>query len=235
MRRTLCVLGGLVLGAALSQFPEYAQQYTQRLGGAVDELRTITAEFDSAATGAGMTRQQALDRYAHSPDTFLVGRGTSMNQTFARYALLSSTLQTLKAADPWQRFTLLPSYFDSDVGRRTLSDFKPAVPVTQEGLIYGGIGFVLGYLIVGILVALCLLPFRRFRRRREVGGWSFGPRPQPRFERVEREVAPAVVLSADEIEAPDEEPERRPAKLTETFERREPLLDTPHDHAPRGI
>jgi hypothetical protein len=42
MRRSLSLLGGLGLGLALSQFPEYAQQYTQRLGGAVDELRIET-------------------------------------------------------------------------------------------------------------------------------------------------------------------------------------------------
>ena len=41
MRRALSILGGLVLGFGFAQFPEYAQQYEQRLGGAVDELRII--------------------------------------------------------------------------------------------------------------------------------------------------------------------------------------------------
>ena len=45
------MIGGLALGVVLSQFPEYAQQYTQRLGGAVDELRIITEDFDRAADG----------------------------------------------------------------------------------------------------------------------------------------------------------------------------------------
>ena len=39
MRRALSVLGGLALGFGFAQFPEYAQQYEQRLGGAVDEVR----------------------------------------------------------------------------------------------------------------------------------------------------------------------------------------------------
>src|SRR5439155_15868204 len=104
LRRSLGLVGGLALGVALSQFPEYAQQYTQRLGGAVDELRVITTDFDHAATEAGLTRGQALDRYQHSADQFLAGRGTSMTATFARYAELTSTLAELKGADALRRF-----------------------------------------------------------------------------------------------------------------------------------
>ncbi|MDR3475428.1 MAG: DUF2937 family protein [Devosia sp.] len=166
MRRSLGVAGGLVLGVALSQFPEYAQQYAQRLGGAVDELHAITADFDNAAAAAGLTRNAALDRYAHSPDTFLAGRGVSMSGTFARYAELSTTLQELKGADPLQRLRLLPAYFDTDVGGRTLDSFEPAVPVTPEGFAYAAAGFALGYLVVSVLCAVLLLPFRWRRRRR---------------------------------------------------------------------
>jgi hypothetical protein len=172
MRRSLSFVGGVALAVALSQFPEYAQQYTQRLGGAVDELRAVTADFDAAAHAAGLTRQAALARYGASPDTFLAGRGASMSATFARYETLSATLAEIRGATPWQRFRLLPRYFDTDVGQRTLDDFKPAVPVTQEGFFYAGAGLLLGYLAVSILYSLVMLPFRmlfpRRRRRRFV-------------------------------------------------------------------
>ena len=71
---------GLVLGGVLlSQFPEYAQQYTQRLGGAVDELRVIIDRFRRrGGRGAGLTRAQALDRYRQAGDSFLAGRGAAM-------------------------------------------------------------------------------------------------------------------------------------------------------------
>jgi len=160
MRRSLSVAAGLLGAVVLSQFPEYAQQYTQRLGGAVDELRVITADFDAAASSAGLTRQTALDRYAHAPDTFIAGRGASMTATFARYAQLSAALQEIRGADPLQRLQLLPVYFDSDVGARTLDDFKPAVPVTAEGFLYAAAGFVLGYLGMSALFSLLRLPFR---------------------------------------------------------------------------
>ena len=166
MRRSLGLVGGLALGVALSQFPEYAQQYTQRLGGAVDELRVITSDFDRAAAQSGLTREQALARYQQSPDQFLTGRGISMSATFARYAELSTTLVELKGADAWQRLRSLPGYLDSEIGARTLDDFKPAVPVTTEGLSYGGIGLLIGYIVVSALYSLLMLPFRRLARPR---------------------------------------------------------------------
>ncbi len=164
MRRTLGVIGGLGLGLVLSQFPEYAQQYTQRLGGAVDELRIITAEFDAAATAAGMTRETALGRYAAASDDFLQGRGVSMQRTFERYEELSATLERIRGADAVQRLTLLPQYMDTEIGARALENFQPAVPVTVEGIAYGGGGFLLGYLVTSGVVRFLMLPFRRRER-----------------------------------------------------------------------
>ena len=89
-----------------------------------------------------------------------------MAATFARYAELSTTLVELKGADAWQRLRSLPGYLDSEIGARTLDDFKPAVPVTTEGLSYGGIGLLIGYVVVSALYSLLMLPFRRFARPR---------------------------------------------------------------------
>lgn len=164
MRRTLGIIGGLGLGLVLSQFPEYAQQYTQRLGGAVDELRIITAEFDAAATAAGMTRETALGRYAAASDDFLQGRGVSMQHTFDRYTELSAMLERIRGADAVARLTMLPQFMDTEIGGRALENFQPAVPVTPEGLAYGAGGFLLGYLVTSGLVRFLMLPFRRRER-----------------------------------------------------------------------
>jgi hypothetical protein len=163
MRRTLGSLVGLGLAIILSQFPEYAQQYTQRLGGAVDELKIVTEEFDRAATTGGLTRVQALERYNASNDDFLAGRGTSMTATFQRYEQLSSTLAQIEGAGAYERLRSLPVYFDTDIGQRTLENYKPAVPVTLEGLAYAGVGFAIGYLVLSAFWRICTLPFRRRR------------------------------------------------------------------------
>lgn len=161
MRRIVAGLGGLGLAMALSQFPEYAQQYTQRLGGAVDELRIMTEEFDRAALAGGLDRTAALARYNASNDAFLAGRGTSMTATFARYDQLSATLARIQTAGPVERFQALPAYLDTDIGRRTLESYKPAIPVTMEGVLYAGGGFIVGYLVLSGLWRFLALPFRR--------------------------------------------------------------------------
>jgi hypothetical protein len=157
------MLGGAVLGLSLSQFPEYAQQYVQRLGGAVDELRIITEQFDAEARAGGLDRDTALQRFSQSPDVFLVGRGASMQQTFARYGDLSATLARVQNTGPVERLELLPKFLDSEIGGRTLDNFKPAVPVTTEGFLWGGAGFVIGYALISIVYGFVTLPFRRRR------------------------------------------------------------------------
>ncbi len=163
MRRIIAGVGGLGLAMAMSQFPEYAQQYTQRLGGAVDELRVITEEFDRAAAAGGLDRAAALSRYNAADDDFLAGRGVSMTATFQRYEDLSATLARIQGADAVERFRSLPNFLDTDIGRRTLESYKPAIPVTMEGILYAGGGFILGYLVLSGLWRFCALPFRRRR------------------------------------------------------------------------
>lgn len=161
MRRIIAGIGGLGLALTLSQFPEYAQQYTQRLGGAVDELRIVTEDFDRAAAAGGLDRAEALGRYEGSSDAFIVGRGTAMAATFTRYEQLSATLARIEGAGPIERLQSLPAYLDTDIGRRTLEAYKPAVPVTVEGILYAGGGFILGYLALSGLWRFCALPFKR--------------------------------------------------------------------------
>lgn len=165
MWRTLSIFGGLALGVVLSQFPEYAQQYVQRLGGAVDELRIIAEDFDRSAATAGLSREEALGRYAGSRDNFLEDRGLSMAATLARYEQLGAMLRRIHGAAGWERLALLPDYLDTDIGARALENFQPAVPVTSEGFVYAGGGFLAGYLLLSAIVNFLTLPFRRRRRR----------------------------------------------------------------------
>jgi hypothetical protein len=160
MRRALSILGGLVLGFGFAQFPEYAQQYEQRLGGAVDELRVIVDDFDRAATAFGLSREDALLRYAVSPDEFLIDRGLSMRTTLERYERLNADLAELQNAGPLQRVQHLDRYLDSDVGARALENYQPAVPVTGEGFAWGIAGTLIGYILFYPFFGFITLPFR---------------------------------------------------------------------------
>ena len=160
MRRIIASIAGIALAVVLSQFPEYAQQYTQRLGGAVNELRIVTERFDREASDAGLDRQQALARYEASSDQFLAGRGSGEAANFVRYEQLQQTLARIQNADALERFQSLPAYLDSDIGVQTLQNYKPAMPVTVEGILYAGAGFLIGFLLMSGIWRFGALPFK---------------------------------------------------------------------------
>lgn len=161
MLKVLSFTGALAGAAALSQFPEFSQQYLQRLGGQVDALGQITAEFDASAEKAGLSRDEALA--SMSGTEFLGYRQEDMRRAFARHERLSSDLALLRVAGPFERVLLPHRFADRDLLEATWADFKPAMPVTTAGLATAGAGFAGGWAAVAGLLSLILSPFRRRR------------------------------------------------------------------------
>ena len=161
MLRLLTLLGGLAGAGALSQFPEFSQQYLQRLAGQVDALGAVVADFDASAAASGLDRAAALAEL--SGTGFLDRRQADMRRAIARYDRLSSDLALLRAASPLERLTLPHRFRDAETLEATWADFRPAVPATADGAISAGIGYVAGW---GLLAGLAALLSRPFRRRR---------------------------------------------------------------------
>ena len=153
------IVGAVVLGVVMSQFPEFTQQYQQRLGGAVDELRIITDEFDRAATDQGLSRDEALAAYTGSE--FLEVRAVDLATTFARYDRLAGDLIVLENANALNRLKNFTHMTDSKLVERTWQAFKPAVAVTSEGLTFAAIGGLAGF---ASFAGLSRLVFRRRRK-----------------------------------------------------------------------
>ena len=82
---------GLIGGVIAAQGPEFAQQYAQRLGGALDELRRQIETLDSDAQATGETRDSAIERLRANADALVARRGEAVRgvqaQPFARMAL----------------------------------------------------------------------------------------------------------------------------------------------------
>ncbi|NKM55057.1 DUF2937 family protein [Rhizobium anhuiense] len=160
--RIIAIVAGLAGGTVFSQAPEFAQQYRQRIGGAIDELRVIVEDFNAQAAEHHLDRQQALNAYAQSSDGFLRDRGVSMRSTITRYdTLLSQQLHLGTAAPVAKPFVLLGNA-DDVVFANTWRDFVPGVPVSFAGLVWGAIGFIGGW----IVAALPGLGARAVRTRR---------------------------------------------------------------------
>jgi len=158
--KILALAAGLAGAGALAQFPEASQHYVQRLAGAVDELSIVVADFDRSAQSAGLTRDEALAELSGS--VFLSARNADMTRTIRRFEALSSDLTLLREAGPVERAVLLPARLDTEIGRRALEDFRPALPLTISGAGFAGVGFLGGY---GLLALLMAFGARLLRRR----------------------------------------------------------------------
>jgi hypothetical protein len=159
MIRTLAMIGGIAGAVALSQFPEFSQQYMQRLSGARTELKVITAGFDLTASAAGYSREEALVKMGGSD--FQNDLRDQMQDNFDRYDRLDASYAALKGSEPLMRLTKLWHFRDTDLVQRTWSEYRPAVPVTADGILCAGIGYMGGWLIVSLLLGAFIRPFRR--------------------------------------------------------------------------
>ena len=163
MWRILAILGGVSGAVALSQFPEFSQQYLQRLAGKVDALSQIAVDFDATAAKNGRSREQALTQMTGTP--LLVDQQADQRAVLARAAVLADNLATLRAANPLARLTMPQRFGDTETLAATYADFRPAIPATSDGAITAGIGYMAGWSGVALLWRIISFPFRSRRRR----------------------------------------------------------------------
>lgn len=152
----------LGVGTTASQLPEFSQQYRQRLGGAIDELAKIAGDFANDARRFGLSVEQAVDRLASNSDQVAAARGDRMRQTLSRLERLKEQKDAYAEAGPFARLAVFAQNVDTELAEATAKDFEPAVPVTVEGLVTAGTGFLVGWFGMKVLLAV----FGRRRRRK---------------------------------------------------------------------
>ncbi|MCF3974055.1 DUF2937 family protein [Paracoccus salsus] len=151
-----------LLATLLSQFPAFSDQYVQRLGGQVDALERIAADFDTSAEKAGLSRDEALRDLAGS--RFRDAHQADLRRAFRRLQRAQQDLTMLRRAGPVERMLLPHRLRDPQTLAATWGDFRPAIPVTVAGLAGAAVGFGLGWLVAA-------LPGLFFRRRSEPRAW----------------------------------------------------------------
>ncbi len=161
--RAATLVAGLGAGIGMSQFPEYSQQYMQRLGGAVDELSRQIDRAESQAASNGESLDAWLMGLAEEGDRAAL-QAAAIRSDIARHTRLAEDLDALRGAGPFTRARLAGHLGDAEIARNAWEDFKPAVPATFEGGLFAATGFVAGS---GLLAAV--LAFLR-------GLFSFAPR-----------------------------------------------------------
>jgi hypothetical protein len=162
LARRLALAIALVAALIGSQGPEFAQQYRQRAGGALDELRRIVARFDAEAAGENLTPSDAIRRLEADGDPLARKRGEDMQRTIAREDRLAGQLQAMATAGPLKRLFVLVAEMDPEVARGALDAYEPAAPLTFEAAVAAGVAACLGW----VATHLVAWPFRRRPRGR---------------------------------------------------------------------
>jgi hypothetical protein len=158
----------LLAGLIGSQGPEFAQQYRQRLGGALEELTRIVADFDAESARANLTPAQGLNRLEENADPLARQRGEDMAETIDRADRLREQLQAMTAAAPLTRLYVMAKDFDPRIAQSALDNYEPAAPLTFEALATAGLAAVAGWLATH-LFAWPLRRRSRLRAAREAG------------------------------------------------------------------
>lgn len=150
-RKTGLLTFGFVGALLLSQFPEFFQQYTQRLGGRLDEINAQVEALERRAAEGGKDRQAYLRRFLEDPDPDVKREGRHFVSLLQRQLALRQAQTALAGADRWWRAYPFITTFDWEIAKPTLRLYRPAVPITVEAGIYAGGGFGLGSLIFWLL------------------------------------------------------------------------------------
>ncbi len=148
---------GLLVAVVASQLPEFTQQYRQRLGGAIDELKAMLVEFDAETGRLSLDRAAGIARLQSNPDELAQARGRDIEAAVGRETRLERQQSAFATAGPVSQYWVLASQFDGWIGRRAYADFKPAVPITSPGLLAALSGLFAGW----GLTHLAAMPLRR--------------------------------------------------------------------------
>ena len=152
----------LLAGLIGSQGPEFAQQYRQRLGGAVAELNRIVAEFDAQVQRESLTPAEGLSRLDQNADPLARQRGEAIAETINRANRLEEQLQAMTSAGPLMRLFVMAKDFDPQIAESTLDNYEPAAPLTFEALMAAGLAAVWGWAATHLIA----WPLRRRSRLR---------------------------------------------------------------------
>lgn len=147
-RRLLNGLAGIAGAGSLSQFPTYYQQYLQRLGGRLDQAQIQVARIETAAREEGMTLTQYIEKFGSSLDSTYQQQGAVLREEVVDLSRLRGAVDALTQAPPIERPLRLLQHIDTETARTALSDFAFGLPLTTEGMVYAGIGLIVGLFIL---------------------------------------------------------------------------------------
>jgi hypothetical protein len=154
IRSVVPLAAGLVLAGGLSQFPEFAQQYTQRVGGAYVEVRAVADGFRSDAAASGKSVDEALAAYRSAGSQLFSDRANSMDGVFQREEFLRRHYAALTRGNGFDQLAVFLRERDAEIAKDAAAIYRPALPVTFSGIAHAALGFLAGFLVLGLPLSI---------------------------------------------------------------------------------
>jgi hypothetical protein len=149
MRLVVLFAVSLICALCAMQMPEFIQQYSQRLGGALDELDRVVQNFDEDARQRGYDETGALGLLKANPVPLVQDQSARMSETIARRDRLRAQKDAIAAGGVGAFATFL-AHYDPPLAARTWDTFRFGLPLNSDGLLFAFFGFVTSFLTLGL-------------------------------------------------------------------------------------
>lgn len=152
----------VVLGALMgSQVPEFIQQYTQRLGGHVDELSHLLSMMKQSAALSNKSLENYIQKFMSNGDPDFVLQGKFMSSILSRWEQLTHSLYSLMESSIWAKPYVFFVNVDSEIFASTVKSYHPGFALTVEGLLYAALGAVISCSLYHGVLKLFKMLFKR--------------------------------------------------------------------------
>ncbi len=134
-----------------SQIPQFIQQYTQHLAGRIAALQNLVLQLEKMANMSQKTLYEYIQKFKDSIDPDFAQQGLFMEGIVSKNNYLQDVLVQLNQSPFWIKpFNFLKN-FESEIGEKTYQMFEPGLTLNIEGICYGVIGLILGWLLYQML------------------------------------------------------------------------------------
>lgn len=158
MRTFMAVLDKLFavsFALLFAQFPEFFQQYLQRLQGHAAELRRLIAQWEQLAQKSHQSLTAYIQSFVEHADPTVGQHGLLLQQGVERLNQLSDYSIQLQQATAWSKPWLFFWNLQPDIAEATFAHFQPGVALTWEGLSYALVGALIGSGLCALSTKFC--------------------------------------------------------------------------------
>lgn len=142
----------LALAITATQAPVYVAQYIDVLSGARTEARKLYDDLEKEATKFSMDVEGYISRIEANSDTLVRSHAGVSRRALERYKRYEAAWAAFEAAPGWKKPLVWLRYREADLEKAV--QFEPGLNFTMAGLLYAGIGLVVGMLFTGLVGSL---------------------------------------------------------------------------------